>query len=97
MAAMASLEPCSRHRQDQAAQGQERDYRPHPHRGPDEPGDLRLQEGALERNQSKRALAKSVRCGFYFHPADEDQSAGTPVGKSHLAGLHPGTATLVSL
>ena len=39
----------------------------------------------LERNQSKRALTKCIEGGFYFHPADEDQSAGTPVGKSHCA------------
>src|ERR1035437_5097864 len=38
----------------------------------------------------KRALTKSLEGGFYFHPADEDQSAGTPVGKSHLAGLLSG-------
>ena len=41
----------------------------------------------LERNQSKRALAESVRCGFYFHPGDEDLSPGTPERKKPLGGI----------
>jgi hypothetical protein len=44
----------------------------------------------LERNQSQRALAESVRCGFYFHPTDEDLSAGTPVMKKPLGGIASG-------
>jgi len=42
---------------------------------------------ALERNQSKRVLGKSVNGGFYFHPTDEDLSAGTPVRKKPLGGV----------
>ncbi len=51
---------------------------------------MRGSENALERNQSKRVLTKSLEGGFYFHPTDEDLSVGTPAGKSHLAGLLSG-------
>jgi len=35
--------------------------------------------------QNKRALTKSLKGGFFFHPSDEDLSLGAPDGKSHLA------------
>jgi hypothetical protein len=44
----------------------------------------------LEQNQNKRALTKSLKGGFYFHPSDNDPSLGTPAGKSHLAALLSG-------
>jgi hypothetical protein len=41
-------------------------------------------------NQSKRALDKSLKGGFYFHPSDEDLSLGTLVMKKPLEGSASG-------
>jgi hypothetical protein len=38
-----------------------------------------LNSRILERFSSSREVLKSVKCGFYFHPSDEDLSPGTPV------------------
>src|ERR1035437_3500087 len=43
--------------------------------------------GPFEQNQSKRALDESIKGGFYFHPTDEDLSAGTPVRKNPLEDI----------
>ena len=48
------------------------------------------EERILERNQSKRALAECVRGDFYFHPTDEDLSAGAPDRKKPLGVVLPG-------
>ena len=32
---------------------------------------------------------RTAKGGFFFHPSDEDQSLGTPGGKSHLRAVLP--------
>jgi hypothetical protein len=51
-------------------------------------------DGDLERNQSKRALVESIKGGCYFHPTDEDLSAGTPVRKKPLGEVASGILLL---
>jgi len=41
----------------------------------------------LERFSNERAPIQFVQGGFYFHPADQDQSAGPRWGKSHSTAV----------
>jgi hypothetical protein len=46
----------------------------------------------FERNQSNRSITNIISGGFYFHPTDEDPSAGAPERKKPLgrggSGVH---------
>jgi hypothetical protein len=40
----------------------------------------------LEQNRNSGAKVKSLQCGLYFHPSDENLSLGTPARKKPLRG-----------